>query len=153
MKKMRLTIVLLIVTFGFAFCQPDKTFKEVITFEKGFNFVKDGQVQTMPFTGSSSDVTWETLAGKPLVFPPDLNVTNPLYRSASWLPTWDDVQDKPEEIELVEAILSMQGVRLPVLTTVQIDALSPAVGTLVYDNTLNVLKIYTGQWKIIITSN
>jgi hypothetical protein len=153
MKKMRLLVVLLIATFSVVYCQPDKEFKEVVTFEKGFNFVKDGQVQTMPFTGSSSDVTWETLAGKPLVFPPDLNVTNPLYRSASWLPTWDDVQDKPEEIELVEAILSMQGVRLPVLTTVQIDALSPAVGTLVYDNTLNVLKIYTGQWKIIITSN
>jgi len=54
---------------------------------------------------------------------------------------------------LADAILSLQGIKLPVLTTTQINALTPVVGLLVYDSTLNVLKIYVGTWKVIITAN
>ena len=163
MKKMRLTLILLIAAFATAFCQPDKTFTEVITFEKGFNFSEGGVIQTMPFTGSSSDVTWETLAGKPLVFPPDLNVTNPLYKSASWLPTWDGILDKPEtfppdmsavpSVEL-QAALSELGIYLG-KTTAELDAIVPANGFgIAYDRTMGVYKVYMGdKWEILPTTN
>jgi general stress protein 26 len=51
------------------------------------------------------------------------------------------------------AISQLSGVKLPVLTTVQINALTPVRGMLVYDSDLNVLKIYTGTWKVLITAN
>lgn len=65
---------------------------------------------------------------------------------------WENISGKPKEIELVQAISELQGIVLPVLTTSQINSLTPKVGTLVYDSSLNVLKIYTGTWKVIITN-
>lgn len=226
MKKMKLLVVLLMVSFTVVFCQPDKVFKEQITVEKGIKY-GDGTIQLTAGAGGGSMVypsagiplstgttwgtsivnnsanwntafswgnhaglykvasyvptwaeitgkptffdgtwtsltgkpttfpsTWATVSGKPTVFNPDLTVTNPLYRAITWKPDYvTDVVNKPAEIELDVAISQLSGVKLPVLTTVQINALTPAMGTLVYDQTLNVLKIYTGTWKTLITAN
>jgi len=76
-----------------------------------------------------------------------------LYKPISYVATYAGLPDKPESVELADAILSLQGIKLPVLTTTQINALTPVVGLLVYDSTLNVLKIYVGTWKVIITAN
>lgn len=152
---MKLTIVLLIVIFGAVFCQPDKTFKEVVTFEKGFRFTSDGVIQTLPYTGGSSGtVNWSDIIGKPLVFPPDLTITNPLYKPIGYVPQWGEIQNKPEEIPLYDAISQLQGVLFPRLTQVQIDALVPVEGLEVYNLTIHAKQYYNGTvWKTIITAN
>lgn len=164
MKRMRLTIILLILTFGFAFCQPDKTFKEVVTFEKGFRFSETGQIQLQPYLGSTSDqVEWANILNKPAVFPPDLNITNPLYKTADYVPTWDEVQGKPEvfppDISLIPQIelqlaLEQLGIYLG-KTTTELNAITPANGFgIALDITEGVYKIYSGgYWKTVITGN
>ena len=151
---MKISVILLLVTFTLAYCQPDKTFTEVVTFEKGFRFNVSGEIQLLPYLGGSGGVVnWTDVLNKPLVFAPDLSITNLLYKPISYTPTYAELLDKPGEIELQEAISQLSGIKLPVLTTVQIDALTTEAGTLVYDATLNVLKINTGNlWKIIITN-
>jgi hypothetical protein len=181
MKRMKCLLGILLLTFTFACGQSDKTFKEVVTFEKGFRFTSTGVIQTIPFTGGGTSMTYPS-AGIPISTGTawGTSITNnstnwnaayswgnhalagyamgnhnhsTLYKPLSYVPTWTEVTGKPESIELVDAILSMQGVKLPVLTTVQINALTPTVGLLVYDSSLNVLKIYTGVWKTLITAN
>jgi len=154
MKTMKISVLLLFVTFTLAYCQPDKTFTEVVTFEKGFRFNVPGEIQLLPYLGGSGGVVnWTDVLNKPLVFAPDLSITNLLYKPISYTPTYAELLDKPGEIELQEAISQLSGIKLPVLTTVQIDALTTEAGTLVYDATLNVLKINTGNlWKILITN-
>jgi len=151
---MKISVLLLFVTFTLAYCQPDKTFTEVVTFEKGLRFNVSGEIQLLPYLGGSGGVVnWTDVLNKPLVFTPDLSITNLLYKPISYTPTYAELLDKPGEIELQEAISQLSGIKLPVLTTVQIDALTTEAGTLVYDATLNVLKINTGNlWKIIITN-
>lgn len=122
-------------------CQEDKVFKEMVTFEKGFNFVKGGPAQNMPFTGTGAAVTWETLTGKPLTFP-----------SSAHTHTIGEVTGIPE-VDLLSAIASLQVLIIPKLTTDQIASLTPTAGSLVYDTSLNVLKIGSGvTWKTIITN-
>jgi len=83
--------------------------------------------------------TWAEITSKPLTFAPTAHT----HTSA----------DVTGTVELATAISQMQGVKLPVLTTTQINALAPVVGLLVYDSSLNVLKIGNGTlWKIIITN-
>lgn len=55
MKKMKLITALLMLTLV-ACAQPDKTFKELTTFEKGIKF-GDGTIQTT--AGGSSSTSWE----------------------------------------------------------------------------------------------
>jgi len=95
--------------------------------------------------------TYAEITGKPSLFSGSyVDLTNkPTLFSGSYT----DLTNKPESIELADAILSMSGIKLPVLTTAQIDALTPTAGLLVYDSTLNVLKIFVGTWKVIITAN
>jgi len=151
---MKISVLLLFVTFTLAYCQPDKTFTEVVTFEKGLRFNVSGEIQLLPYLGGSGGVVnWTDVLNKPLVFTPDLSITNLLYKPISYTPTYAELPDKPGEVELQEAISQLSGIKLPVLTTVQIDALTTEAGTLVYDATLNVLKINTGNlWKILITN-
>jgi hypothetical protein len=165
MKKMKLILILLLVTFAVAFCQPDKDFNAIVTFNKGFRFSPAGTIYTSLPAGGVAD--WNTMINKPSVFTPATHDHNSLYKAIGYVPTYaeitgkptlfsgsyTDLTNKPESIELADAILSMSGIKLPVLTTTQINALTPVVGLLVYDSTLNVLKIYVGTWKIVITAN
>lgn len=166
MKKMKVLLGILLLTFAVACGQADKEFNSIVTFNKGFRFSTTGIIYTSLPSGGTADwntllnkpttfpSTWLTVSGKPLVFNPDLTITNPLYRPITWKPDYNtDILNKPAEVQLDIAISELNGIKLPVLTTVQINALIPAVGTIVYDQTLNVLKIYTGTWKVIITSN
>jgi hypothetical protein len=156
MKKIAFILVLMMITLQGG-CQEDKIFREVVTFEKGFKFSPTGTVQTIPFTGTSSTVTWETLTGKPSVFPPATHVHS--YPDLTNKPTlfsgsYTDLTNKPSEVELQAAIQSMNVILIPKLTTAQINALAPSAGSLVFDTSLGVLKMGSGtSWKILITGN
>lgn len=95
-----------------------------------------------------------------------------LYRPVSWVPAWNDVigkptfaavatsgsyndlADKPEIIELEDALPSLSGIRLPVLTQTQINALVPVKGLLLWNDTEGCLQVYgNGVWKTIVTTN
>ena len=139
MKKILILIGFLFLTLQGG-CQEDKTFKEQITVMKGIKF-GDGSIQlTAPAAGQT--VTWETLTGKPSTFAPAAHTHD--YKDISGIP----------ETDLLSAIASLQVLIIPKLTTEQITALTPTAGSLVYDISLNVLKIGNGTvWKLIITAN
>jgi len=141
MKKLAILLGLLMLTLQGG-CQEDKIFKEVVTFEKGFKFSPTGAIQTIPFTGTSTAVTWESITGKPITFPPDLHLHD-----------YDEIENKPSTVELQAAIASMNVILIPKLTTAQIAALTPSAGSLVFDTSLGVLKLGSGtQWKVLITN-
>jgi len=165
MKKMKLILGLLLLTL--VACAQDQTFEKIIIAKKGIQFGDGTQLLTAP-TGSGS-VTWDAILNKPLTFPPATHDHNALYKPIGYVPTWAEITSKPltfaptahthtsadvtGTVELATAISQMQGVKLPVLTTAQINALAPVAGLLVYDSSLNVLKIGNGTlWKIIITN-
>jgi len=142
MKTMKLILVLLVTTFAVAFCQSDKVFKEVVTFEKGFRFTATGVIQTVPYTGGATLVYWTDIIGKPATYSP-----------AAHTHAWTEITDKPDEVELQTAISQMSVLVIPKKTTVEITAMTPAAGSFVYDVTLNVLKIGNGTvWKTLITN-
>jgi hypothetical protein len=90
------------------------------------------------------------------VFAPDLTVTNPLYKPIGWFPTWDEVTAKPATLELSVAIEQLGYLPVPQKTTTEINVLVIPTNTraLVYDRTLEVLKIWNGTlWKIFPTTN
>jgi hypothetical protein len=171
MKRMKILLALIVLTFAYACGQKaDDTFTKPVYFNQGLTTTRitftDGTFMTTVPTGTGSVTwdailnkpttfpsTWTTVSGKSTVFNPDLSVTNPLYKPIGYIPTYEEITGKPESIPLDVAISQLSGVKLPVLTTVQINALTPALGTLVYDSDLNVLKIYTGTWKTVITAN
>ena len=165
---MKISVLLLLLTFTLAYCQPDKTFTEVVTFEKGFRFNVSGEIQLLPYLGGSGGVVnWTDVLNKPLVFAPDLSITNPLYKSIGYVPSWAeitgkpiffsgsylDLTDKPGEIELSEAILQIP-VLFQVFTQVQINTLTPIKGQVVINSTDNALQWYDGtQWHTFATTN
>jgi hypothetical protein len=100
--------------------------------------------------------SWAEVTGKPTVFAPDLTVTNPLYKPTGWFPTWDEVTAKPATLELSIAIEQLGYLPVPQKTTTEISVLVIPTNTraLVYDRTLEVLKIWNGTlWKIFPTTN
>jgi hypothetical protein len=79
-----------------------------------------------------------------------------LYKAIGWFPTWDEVTAKPATLELSVAIEQLGYLPVPQKTTAEINALVIPTGTraLVYDRTLEVLKIWNGTlWKIFPTTN
>ena len=141
MKRMKLLSLLFLITFTVVYCQPDKEFTKPIKVVS-ITF-PDGSILSSAIPVGTT-VTWSTLAGKPATYPPTAHTHD--YNT--------EITNKPEVISLDTAISQLSGIKLPVLNTTQINALTPVAGTLVYDNTLNVLKVYSGSvWKIIITSN
>lgn len=84
---------------------------------------------------------WPDITGKP-VFAPVATTGD-----------YNDLQNRPQTEELSEAISLLPALYLPVLTNAEIAALTPRKGTLVFNDTDNVLQIYNGTvWKIIITN-
>ncbi|HRS20956.1 MAG TPA: hypothetical protein P5510_04280, partial [Clostridia bacterium] len=136
--KIAMLLGLLMITLQGG-CQEDKTFKEVVTFEKGFRFSSTGQIQTIPFTGTSTNVTWESITGKPLTFPPSAHTHS--YAEITSVPTVD-----------LQAALNDMGIYFG-KTTAEINAIIPKNGFgIAYDITLNVYKVYkNGIWSTVIT--
>jgi len=119
MKKMKLTIVLLLVTFAVAFCQPDKVFKEQITVEKGIKY-GDGTIQLTAGGGGSivypsagipvstgtawgtsimnNSANWNTAFGwgnHAGLYSLLNHNHSTLYKPISYTPTWAEITGKP----------------------------------------------------------
>lgn len=145
----RTVLILFAAMLSLTACsQDDKVFKEVATFEKGFNFVKNGPVQTNPFTGVGGVVDWNTIINKPNY---DL-----LYKPIEYKPDWNEIQNKPQEENLVDVLATLAYTPLVQKTTIEITALVIPAGVvaMVWDKTLKVLKVWDGtKWKTIITNN
>jgi hypothetical protein len=85
--------------------------------------------------------TWDSLAGKPLTFPP-----------AAHTHDYTTLTNLPGSIQLQAAVL--QVVLFEVLTQTQINALSPAKGKVVINSTSNCLQWYDGaKWRIFAMTN
>jgi hypothetical protein len=161
----------------------------------------DGYVLTSTITGTRS---WVPMTGgATMVYPPTgipisngnswgTSITNNstnwntayswgphdgLYRTITWVPTWNDIlekpsayipvahthdyntdiTDKPPEQELVDAILELDYLPIPKRTTEQINAIvmPPDGSGIVKDITLDMYKIYkNGTWNVfVITSD
>ena len=131
MKKMRLTIVLLIATFAVA-CGQDDTFNKVMHFPQGFTVGNNPEVQLQPFTGElSGDVEWDNVKNKPEVFPPDMSAV--------------------ETIQLQEA-LEQLGFYFG-KTTAELDAIVPVNGFgIALNKTTGYYMVFSeGKWETIIT--
>ena len=170
MKRLITILMLFTVFILSATCQKDKTFTVPVIFQQGIKF-NDGTVQTTAATGIGV-ITWDAITGKPSTFPPATHNHNSLYRPISYVPTWseitskpnfatvattgsyNDLSNKPLTEELSVAISKLAGVRIPVYTQTQINALTPSKGLLVFNDTDGILQIYNGTvWKNIITGN
>lgn len=164
MKRMKLVFGLFLITVLVACGQKAQTFDKVATFNAGFRFSPTGPIYTSLPTATAADwntllnkpvvfpSTWTLVAGKPLVFNPDLSVTNPLYRPVSWKPDYNtDIVNKPQEVELGTAVIEIP--LFKVMTQAEINALVPQKGRVVINSTDNVLQWYDGtKWNIFITN-
>lgn len=138
MKKMKLIIVLLLVTLYACGQTPDHDFKVPIKVVS-IIFPDGSSMNTALQVGVAT--TWDSLAGKPLTF-------SPAVHSHSY----NDLTDKPEEVQLSEAVL--QVVLFEVLTQVQINALTPVKGKVIINSTTNCMQWYDGtKWRIFAMTN
>lgn len=177
MKRLIVLIGLLLIVLS-ATCQKDKIFTTQVTFQQGFKF-GDGTIMTTAATGVGT-VTWNAITGKPTTLS-GYGITdaatathnhNTLYKALSYVPTWTeitakpsfatvattgsytDLNNKPATQELADALATLSGLKIPVLTQTQINALTAVKGLILYNSTEDVLQIYTGTtWKIIISAN
>lgn len=146
--------------------QKAQTFNTVATFNSGFRFSPTGTIYTSMPVSTTADwntllnkptvfpTTWALVAGKPLVFNPDLSVTNPLYKPIAWKPDYNtDILNKPGEVELVTALAEL-GVYLG-KTTTELNAITPANEFgIAFDKTEKVYKFYSeGAWRVNILGN
>jgi hypothetical protein len=131
--KMKLTIILLLATFGVVMCQEDKTFKEQILVEKGIRF-GDGTIQlTAP---ANQSLTWESILNKPSFFSGDYN----------------DLTNKPPTVSLQDVLTEMGAVLVLKRTTSEIASMEAEEGCIVFDTELKVWKGYrNGLWTTLIT--
>jgi hypothetical protein len=140
-----------------------------VRFNQGIEF-GDGSIMNTAATGVGV-VTWDAVTGKPTLFPPIAHNHDLLYKPLGWMPTWanvldkpvfsavatsgsfNDLKDVPEFIEIEEALPLLDGIKLPVLTQAEINALTPVKGLLLFNDTEGVLQIYNGStWKTIISN-
>jgi hypothetical protein len=67
--------------------------------------------------------------------------------------SFNDLADVPEFIEIEEALPLLDGIKLPVLTQAEINALTPVKGLLLFNDTEGVLQIYNGvTWKVLMAN-
>jgi hypothetical protein len=178
MKKTIILLALTILTLAAACQGKDHKFDVLIRFNQGIQF-GDGTIQTTAATGVGV-VTWSAITAKPTTLvgfgitdaSSILHTHSLLYKPLDYVPAWNDVlgkptfsavattgsyndlADKPETMELEVALPSLPGIRLPVLTQTQTNALTPVKGLLLFNDTDGVLQIYNGtMWKTIVTTN
>jgi hypothetical protein len=177
MKKTIILLALTILTLAAACQSKDHKFDVLIRFNQGIQF-GDGTIQTTAATGVGV-VTWSAITAKPTTLvgfgitdaSSILHTHSLLYKPFDYVPVWNDVLDKPvfsavatsgswndlkdvpAMMELEVALPSLPGIKLPVLTQTQINALVPVKGLLLFNDTDGVLQIYNGTvWKVIITN-
>lgn len=178
MKRTVILLALTILTLAAACQSKDKIFNSLIRFNQGIQF-GDGTIQSTAATGVGV-VSWAAITSKPTTLS-GFGITDAaslihshslLYKPLSYVPTWSEILSKPtfatvattgsftdlvnvpEMMELEVALPSLPGIKLPVLTQTQINALTPVKGLLLFNDTDGVLQIYNGTlWKTIITNN
>jgi hypothetical protein len=178
MKKTIILLALTILTLAAACQGKDHKFDVLIRFNQGIQF-GDGTIQNTAATGVGV-VTWSAITAKPTTLAgygitdaaSILHTHSLLYKPFDYVPVWNDVldkpvfsavattgsyndlTDKPETMELEVALPSLPGIKLPVLTQTQINALVPVKGLLLFNDTDGVLQIFNGTvWKTIVTTN
>lgn len=131
------------------------------------------------FTPSNHSQDWLTITGRPTTLSgygitdaaSILHTHSLLYKPLEYVPTWgevtgkpvfsavattgsfNDLADVPEFIQIEEALPLLNGIKLPVLTQTEIEALTPVKGLLLFNDTEGVLQIYNGvEWKTVIAN-
>jgi len=158
MKRISVVMFLMLAVLT-ANCQKkDQTFDVTVRFNEGIQF-GDGTIQATAATGVGV-VTWDAIIDKPTAFMPIPHTHNTLYKPLDYVPLWNEVLDKPvfsavattgsfndladvpEFIQIEEALPLLRGIRLPVLTQTEIDALTPVKGLLLFNDNAK-----AGSWK------
>ena len=106
-------------------------------------------------TDAASILHTHSLLYKPIDYVPSWNdvLGKPAFSAVATSGSFNDLTDVPEFIEIEEALPLLDGIKLPVLTQAEIDALTPVKGLLLWNDTDNVLQVYNGStWKIIISN-
>lgn len=121
------------------------------------------QITSKPTTLSGYGITDAALAThnhstlyKPIGYVPTWAeiLSKPTFATVATTGSYTDLVNVPEMTELETALPSLPGVRLPVLTQTQINALTPVKGLLLFNDTDGVLQIYTGStWKVLAATN
>ena len=143
MKKMKLSLILLIATVAVACGQKaDDTFLKPVYFPKGIYLGADPVLHLTWPTGSES-IIWDSVLFKPLLFPPIAHTHDYAI----------DLTNKPGTIQLQEAILQLPFLSPPKKTTAEIALSGPTEGDILYDKTARVWKGYRdGQWLTFMTN-
>ena len=179
-KKVFFVFALLALALTACPQKADQTFDAPVLFKKTVTlldtlFLKDGTfLLTAPIGGEGGAVYWNNILDKPALFPPTVHSHDLLYKPIGYVPSWGEVTgkpttfppaahttawaeiaDKPELIELSEALPQLDFLQPPQKTTAEINALvmpSGSEGAEIWDKTLKVKKMWDGYlWKIIIT--
>jgi hypothetical protein len=180
MKRTIILLALVFVTLAAA-CQPkDKVFPTPIWLNGGFYVGTDPVLHLTLPSGGGGSTAFSAITGKPTTLA-GYGITDAalathnhsaLYKPIAWFPTYsevtgkpilhivatsgsyNDLKDVPAFMELKEALPTLPGIKLPVLTQAQINALVPVEGLEVVNKTDTVLQIFLGgRWKIIPTTN
>jgi hypothetical protein len=176
MKKMKLVLMLLVVTFTIACGQKkDDTFSKPMYFPQGIYIGIDPVLHlTWPTGGStiypsagiplSTGTAWGTSivnnssawntavteAHTAFLYGPHAGLYKLLNAKVDYV---TEVINKPAEVELSTAILQVP-VLFEVLTQIQINALTPVKGKVVINSTDNVMQWYNGvKWIVFATTN
>ena len=121
------------------------------------------QITSKPTTLSGYGITDGALSThnhstlyKALSYVPEWNdiTSKPAFATVATTGSYTDLNNKPATQELADALATLSGLKIPVLTQTQINALTAVKGLILYNSTEDVLQIYTGTiWKIIISAN
>jgi len=106
-------------------------------------------------TDASSIIHTHSLMYKPIDYVPAWNdvLGKPLFSAVATTGSFNDLRDVPEFIEIEEALPLLDGIKLPVMTQAEINALTPVKGLLLFNDTEGCLQVYTGTtWKVLIGS-
>lgn len=107
-------------------------------------------------TDASSITHTHSLLYKPIDYIPTWNelTSKPVFATVATSGSIYDLKDFPGFMDLETALPELDGICLPVLTNSEIASLVPLKGLILWNDTDNVLQIWTGTvWKIIISGN
>ena len=147
MKKMRLTIVLLIATFAVA-CGQDDTFNKVMHFRDSAYFEAPIIVYKIIFPDSSELSSANIVNG---IVEWDGVLYKPDFATVATTGSYNDLKDQPETLELIIALEEL-GFYFG-KTTAELDAIVPVNGFgIALNKTTGYYMVYSeGKWETVIT--